>query len=105
MSSDEPLPYRSQEGLLGVVVTTCVILPFFFWCRVEGRAFRLQNFRIEDYILFAGTLFNVTVSILIAIVCMYGMGYHRDEIKPEWIPICLKASAAAVEQATQVPGR
>lgn len=97
MSSNGPLPYRSQEGLLGVVVTTCVILPFFFWGRIEGRAFRLQNFHIDDYVLIAGTLITVSVSILIAIVCMYGMGFHRNEMRPEWIPVCLKASPDGIE--------
>ena len=70
--------------VLGSTVSTCVLALLLTSGRLYARAYIKHVLGIDDWMMLCAVILAIVLSILGATSCLYGLGYHLWDIRPEW---------------------
>ena len=75
------LQHESRQGsVLGVVITTCVLLVFFIGARLYARGILKNAVGSDDIVMIVAAMFALVYSAVVCRACFYGLGRHLQEL-------------------------
>jgi hypothetical protein len=70
--------------VLGLTISTCLLALALTGGRLYARAHMKRMLEIDDWMMLFAVFLAVVLTILGATSCLYGLGYHLWDTRPEW---------------------
>lgn len=86
---------------LGLVISTCILVLLVISGRLYARSRIKTALGIDDWMILAAAVLAIALSVLGATSCLYGLGYHLWDIRPEWTEPYYKVSTELERKPSQ----
>ena len=70
--------------VLGLTISTCALALLFTGGRLYARTSMKKALGVDDWMMLGATFLATALSILGAISCQFGLGYHLWDLRSEW---------------------
>ncbi|KAF1969850.1 hypothetical protein BU23DRAFT_475610 [Bimuria novae-zelandiae CBS 107.79] len=70
--------------VLGLTISTCILVLLLTGGRIYSRVHLRKGCGVDDCMIMAAAILGVTLTSLGASMCLYGLGYHLWDLRPEW---------------------
>ncbi|KAJ4287362.1 hypothetical protein N0V90_012760 [Kalmusia sp. IMI 367209] len=77
-------PTTRVPVVLGLTISTCILVLILTGGRLYARAHIKAALGIDDWMILVAAIFAISLTILGDVSCLYGLGYHLQDRRPEW---------------------